>query len=448
METGAFALQKDPRIRWIAQNQRLMKRAVILLKLLLLFLLVCDSRAVGDAGAREQPVALAHRAYVWQRVWSPALCRSVEAHAGEFAALDVFAAEIGFQPNDTVVYAEPQWDSLHQSARAVALVIRIGSPRGRFTENSTETNKVVAVCRRTVENATKHGVAVAELQIDYDAATSRLKDYTQLLRVLRRELGSTRIVITALPTWLDSPVFRELVGIADGYVLQVHSLTKPTSFDQTGSLCASGQSIRWIHAAETIGRPFRVALPTYGYRAAFASSGSFVGLQAEGPARVWPVGTRLRELWAEPAEVVRIVNTTVLERPAHCEGLSWFRLPSDEDELAWRWPTLCEVMQGRIPIAKLQVTAERNRDGAYDLVLRNTGTGRGIAGAVRLRWSHAKLIASDMINGWQMSRENDGAVVLRPPGEGTSALLQPEETARIGWLRFDAEVEISTADNL
>jgi len=425
-----------------------MKRAVILLKLFLLILLACDSRAGGDAGACEPPVALAQRAYVWQRVWSPALCQSVEAHGGEFAALDIFAAEISFQASQAVVYAEANWSVLIKTKRAIGLVIRIGSCRSDFSDGSPETRLVLSVCKRAVENATKQCVPVAELQIDYDAATSRLKDYAQLLRVLRRELGSTRIVITVLPAWLGSPVFRELVGIVDGYVLQVHSLTKPASFDHMGSLCESGQSIRWIRTAETIGRPFRVALPTYGYRVAFASSGKFVGLQAEGPARVWPTGTRLRELWTEPAEVVRIVDLLAQERPAHCEGLSWFRLPSDEDEFAWRWPTLREVMQGKVPLAKLQVTAERNRDGAYDLVLRNTGTGRGKAGAVRLRWSQAKLIASDMIIGWQMSRENGGTVVLRPPGEKVETLLQPGETARIGWLRFDSEVELSAVENL
>ena len=296
-------------------------------------------------------------------------------------------------------------------------------------------------------DAAKHGIKAAELQIDFDAATARLRNYAQLLRAVRRGLGPTRVVITVLPAWLSSPAFRELVDVVDSYVLQVHSLEKPKSFDQSFSLCTADQSMQWIRAATAIGRLFRVALPTYGYRVAFASNGSFLGLQAEGPVRAWPRGTRLRDVWAEPSEIARIVNTVTKERPARCEGLSWFRLPSDEDELAWRWPTMREVMQGKIPKAELKVTAVRNREGAHDLVLRNEGTDRGKASAVCLRWSRSKLVASDMIDGWLLIRKGGGEVLLQPPAGGEAVSIKPGVTANIGWLRFDSEVEITVSAN-
>ena len=47
----------------------------------------------------------------------------------------------------------------------------------------------------------------------------------------------TPLVLTALPTWLDSPAFARLIRAADGYVLQVHSWEAPRTPEQPFTLC-------------------------------------------------------------------------------------------------------------------------------------------------------------------------------------------------------------------
>ena len=70
---------------------------------------------------------------------------------------------------------------------------------------------------------------MAELQIDFDAAESKLAGYREWLVALRSRVGTTRLVFTALPAWLRHEEFRALAQAADGFVLQVHSLERPAA---------------------------------------------------------------------------------------------------------------------------------------------------------------------------------------------------------------------------
>ncbi|MFT3866931.1 MAG: DUF3142 domain-containing protein [Nibricoccus sp.] len=429
-----------------------MQRGSTILRLVIFLLISClvkvmDVRGAGLETGGTQGVS--HWAYIWQRVWTSALCRSLAEHAEEFSALDVFAAEISFQGKPIIFTVDPQWETLSRFKGDIGLVVRIGSCKSEFRNDSFESGLILSACKRAIDAAAKQGIRVAELQIDFDASTTQLQSYARLLLFIRERIGSVKLVITTLPTWMQSHEFPGLLQCVDGYVLQVHSLEKPKNISDPISLCSAGGACRQIRKASTFGRPFRVALPTYGYRMLFDSFGSkFIGLEAEGPATEWSPGMRRREIWAETSEVAYVVRFLSKERVEYCGGISWFRFPTGKDELCWRWATLAEVMKGRTPGVKLKMETPRNHDGACDLVLKNEGTDRWIAReAIALQWNSASLVASDTIKGWRLEHRGENGVYLHPPLEEIRLSLQPGDTLKIGWLRLSRDVEVSVKDN-
>ena len=143
----------------------------------------------------------------------------------------------------------------------------------------------------------------SEFQIDFDCAASKLDGYRIWVETIRKKITPTPLTITTLPSWLKEPAFKTLVEATDGYVLQVHSVEKPKSFDAPFTLCDPVAAQHAVELAGKINVPFRVALPTYGYLLAFDQSGKFIGLSAEGPNKSWPVDVRVREVRTHPLEM-------------------------------------------------------------------------------------------------------------------------------------------------
>jgi hypothetical protein len=140
-----------------------------------------------------------------------------------------------------------------------------------------------------------------------------------------------------------------------------------------------------------------------------------------------------------------MVGGLVSAIPSGCESLCWFRFPCDDDKLAWRWPTLADVMNGRVPKAEFVMHASRAADGTMDIILANQGTDQSQPEALRLCWHGARLIGEDTIGGWRLEREGNEAVLLRPPEGAGAPLFFPGDSARIGWLRLDAPAAIEAA---
>ena len=115
-----------------------------------------------------------------------------------------------------------------------------------------------------------------QLEIDHDSATARLAGYAAFLGALRSALPGTRLFATALPTWLASPDFPAFAQAADVLILQVHSIDDPRL-----GLFDPARAARWVDAlARRTSRPFLVALPAYGARAA-ATGGRLLAVSSE-----------------------------------------------------------------------------------------------------------------------------------------------------------------------
>jgi hypothetical protein len=413
--------------------------------------LILALAAAGTAGAMETAAdpAFAQRVYVWQRSWSPALRQALAETAPAFSAFDVLAAEISW-PAATAVTARlaPDWSALPAGHRPVGVVVRVGPYRGPWAAGSASTRAVVEASRAALADARQHGIEPGELQLDFDAPTARLGTYQELVRIVRAEIRPPRLVITALPDWLRSPDFAALVAATDCYVLQVHSLEKPGRIDDAFTLCDPGLTAGWIERAARLGHPFRIALPAYGYRLVFDAAGRFAALEAEGPARRWPEGYTTRLAVADPAELADLVQQLLATPPAACEGIEWFRFPTEDDELAWSWPTLRAVMQGHRPRAQLTLVAAARPDGNIDLSETNQGSASAAPAAMRVEWHGARLIAADGIAGWRLERRGPAALIVRPPAAGSNGLLRPGAAVTVGWLRLDgpASLSFSSAD--
>jgi hypothetical protein len=399
--------------------------------------------SVKAGDARAIPVAGSQNVYVWQRVWTQRLSESVLKNGGKFDTIDVLAAEVSSEGGRIfTAFARPDWAALKATGRKVGLVVRSvpdpirdGATKSRAGEALTE------VCKMTLSNARRAGVEVTELQLDLDAATSELSAYRLLVRRLRGLIGPVPLVVTVLPDWLRSPDFTNLVSEAGAFVLQVHSLQRPERFGQPFNLCDTASAKRWIAVASSIGVPFRVALPTYGYRVAFGPDDRFIGIQAEGPDRSWPSGSRIVTELADPASMAGFVRWLYAGLPKGCEGVVWFRMPSDGDRLAWRWETLAKVMKGSEPRLHLTLEMPPPGEGPLDITVLNDGEAQELVPGIRLKWDGATLIAADGMPGWQIERNTASGLTFWPnPGDETP--LFPGERRQIGWFRLSGLVQV------
>ena len=272
---------------------------------------------------------------------------------------------------------------------------------------------------------------MSEVHLDFDARSDQLVAYASLLGAVREVIGSRRLTITALPDWLGRPGFGAVRSTVDVYVMQVHWLEPPRHEEDPLSLMSAAQTRAWVDAASALGSPFRVALPTYGYRVGYdARSGVAVGVHAEqGRA---PRGTRWREVRADPAEIAPLVAAWSADRPVGLEGLSWYRLPVAGDALNWRWETLAAVMEGVVPQPGL-VAVVQSEGALSEVVVRNQGTAGAAVGAVSVTVpAGAAVVAADGLGGVRWDGHDFVA--------GGPVWVAPGEEQVIGWLRLSAPV--------
>lgn len=291
---------------------------------------------------------LRQEVYVWQRAWTKPVRDAVAQHATNFAAIAVLRAEISWSSNrqPQLIRANVDYETLAQARRPVGLALRIGPYAGPFT-NDAAARFITDTAGRIVADARTNGVTLAELQIDFDCAESKLDGYRGWVEAIQRRVAPLPVTITALPSWLDSHAFKRLAGVATNYVLQVHSAARPKDSTTPFTLCDPRAARRAVESAGRIGVPFRVALPTYGYQMAFAADGKFISLSAEGPRPNWPTNALIRNVESDAPELAELVRGWTSSRPAAMRGVIWYRLPVASDKFNWNWPKLDGVMTGR-----------------------------------------------------------------------------------------------------
>lgn len=385
---------------------------------------------------------LPQEVYVWQQDWSQGVLDSVNERAARFSNVVVITSEIRWDGDlPRLKQIDLPFEALARTGRPVGMGIRIGIYRGSFATNSPATAYLERLIRTNLEQWKKAGIHPSEIQLDFDCPESRLKDYLNWIVHLKTATGSVPMTLTVLPSWLDRRAFREIAAAADGYVLQVHSFEHPKHPSEAATLCDPGAAVRYVEMAARLGKPFCVALPTYGYRLFYDDHNELLGIAAEGSSDEWSQARTVRELRANSREMASLVSRWTEEHPAALEGVVWFRLPVPEDSLNWSWPELAAVMEGRPPRMDWSLSPVVNNDGLVEIVAENRGECHTmLPSVVHADWSAGRLIAADGLNSFRLLETNPNRVTLTSDRHST---LAPGRSRVLAWLRFDQPTEVN-----
>jgi hypothetical protein len=402
------------------------------------------------AACQEEPPVhgpLRQEAYVWQREWSPAVRESI-GQAGDLAGLAVLAAEIDLRPRTPSVIRIPlDAATLKGYGRPVGAALRVHAFPGRFVDDPKMVLYLQNLVRDIVAEARAKGLALAEIQMDYDCPEWKLEDYRGLLLSLRRSAAPVPVRFTALPVWLyQVRAFRKLLEVVDGYVLQVHSLEPPHGPGGPIALTEPKSARAWVEKAARFGKPFRVALPTYSYQVAFDAKGKLIGILAEGPLLSFGEGTTVRSATSDPQAMAGLVRGWTEKRPQELAGVIWYRLPVAGDRNNWSWPTLRTVMAGRAPQPGLRAETRRPEPGLVEIDLVNGGSAESPwPPAIQVRWRDDTFIAADALAGYSLGRDGAREVRLGRKDGGSNArdrALRPGDRRVVAWLRFKVPTEV------
>ena len=406
--------------------------------------------ALGAVAAMHRASRLARasgpmtqQCYIWQRAWTPAVVAAVQSSSPARSADVVLAAEASFRAGQLrIVKVSVDYAALNSAGRPAGLALRIGPYSGSFATNDAMATQLADLAAGLMDDWKNHGHSPSELQIDFDCAESHLAGYRHWIEAIGRKVEPTPVTITVLPSWLNSSAFAPLARLAPNYVLQVHSLRRPTSVDAPMNLCDSDAARKAVERAGKIGVPFRVALPTYGYFVAFDAGGQFVGLSAEGPSLDWPADTRIRTLRADPAAMAALIRQWTNDRPSSMTGIIWYRLPVAGDTLNWRTATLTAVMGGRAPMPSLHARVIRTEPSLAEIWLDNDGDADAPLNVqVAVHCPPDTIAASDALGGF----EKDDAVpqlVFRAGSSSNNEFLPPGDRRAIGWVRLVSDMEV------
>ena len=416
---------------------------------------------------------LRHEVYVWQRAWTQPVRSAVTQHAANFAEIVALKAEVSWKdrkPQLTRVAVD--YPSLAKAGRPVGIALRIGPYAGPFEkptpgsdlarsntptqgarpdiraplpqssfDGTAITGYLCDLAAGLVAEVRSNGVRLAELQVDFDAAESKLDGYRDWVEAIQQRVAPLPVTITALPSWLNAPAFKRLAAVATNYVLQVHSVERPKSMEAAFTLCDPAAASRAVERAGRMGIPFRVALPTYGYTFAFDPGGKFLGLSAEGPRPNWPTNALLREVASNPLELSALVKKWTASRPTALRGVIWYRLPTIVDNFNWRWPTLRAIVASRSLQEKLRVEPRRAEAGLTEVILVNEGE-LDISSrlAVEVRWTDARLVAGDALRDFELADRRTSAARFQTRSQPVR--LRAGDRLTLGWLRFDRDCEV------
>jgi hypothetical protein len=129
-------------------------------------------------------------------------------------------------------------------------------------------------------------------------------------------------------------------------------------------------------------------------------------------------------------------------------GIIWYRLPTKDDVLNLRWPTLAAMMAARSPKESFRAEPRRVEPGLIEISLVNEGE-LDISSrlAIEVRWSReggARLVAGDGLRGFDMVDAAPSTVSFQTRSQNWR--LPAGERQVIGWLRLsedrEAQVEI------
>lgn len=374
--------------------------------------------------------------YVWQQAWTPSVRDALSSLDPTLDPPVLLAAIVKwYEPSPAVTQVPIDLSVLND--RPYAIAIRFGT-----TQPTADKSAFVAgVVRQALQRVSRPPV---EIQIDYDCPESKLAGYRDWLTAIQSAAKPVPVAITALPSWLNSRAFADLANQCP-YVLQVHSLERPTSSQGTWQIIDPAAATAAVEKAARLGKPFRVALPTIGYAIATDKQTGKQTVFGENLPETDPDRFSIQTIRTNATAMAGLIRQWQADRPAAMTGVIWYRLPVDTDTLNWRLVTLDTVRKGQIPAAVVAVAATRT-GGLTELAVTNTGTADApLPASLTLDWTGEASIASDFLHGYRaIERDSTSIRLTRDESAARDAtlVLPPGGRISIGWIRFPKDTEV------
>jgi hypothetical protein len=378
------------------------------------------------SGCGPEPSAVCgdHQAYVWQRLWTPAVDSSVVRSTSFLSGLRILAGQMDSRGHFAA--AAPNLPLIAARTNACRAVFRVDGqiPAPCWDSLSVRIGE-------TVSQWTLAGVKLRGVEIDYDCPSAKLAGYASALRSIRQAIDDTlALSITVLPCWIGARGLGGLLALPNETVLQVHSVLGPRQgiFDARMAL----RSV--VDYARCCPRPFRVALPAYGSRVQFDERGQALAVENEAPRSIDTRATA-RELRVDPRVLSEFIHRVNRKHLPGLKGYVWFRLPTQGDARAWSLETLRAVVENKKLYSRFELVRKEDH-GTVDLALVNSGTIDGPLSGVEV--SAAGIDIAEPLSSFTIERQAGSVRFVADPGIS----LHPSQTIPVGWIRSHTIKEI------
>jgi len=320
--------------------------------------------------------------YIWQRNWDGYLEDAISVIQQTTGYFTVLCGDLKFEgERPTVSLIDIKWPYLTQTETSATLAFRINAQASKFFATDaiySIADSIKDAIGKIIKSSPKD--EIVGVQFDYDCPTSKLKDYARFVKIMKErlqpfkeKLSELNISITALPTWLQSNDFKELIQNTDYYVLQLHSFELPKDADQAKKIFPADKAQSYAEEASNLKHPYYISLPTYGYEVAFTKNGDFIGLRAENMPVAWSQDVEHNVVMTNPKDILTFTQEVEKAKPKNLLGFYWFRIPLKSDEFNWDIKTLECVISGKKPSVKLNLELVKSKDGLCEVYLVNSG---------------------------------------------------------------------------
>lgn len=373
--------------------------------------------------------------YIWQRDWDKEVEASIKAIQPKVNHFIVLGGD--FKYNDGKIFINPvdiHWSALSQKNAQITLVFRMNTGTGELLRaGKTEliAERIKNALEINVASAQKQHISISGFQFDYDCPTSKLADYAGFLQSIKQQLPGYELSITALPTWLKSPDFKDLIGKTSYYVLQLHSFEIPRTIDQMKGIFLKENAIEYLQSGSRLNHPFQISLPTYGYEIAFNETGKFLGLRAGASPAARGSKVQYITKMTSPDEILVFLKKLKGINLKNFNGICWFRLPKDSDEFNWDIQTLKAMLEERRPQLKITTEVTHAKDGLIEVYIINQGEQNLIRPVnIELIWADSRDLFYDVLGDFHEIPVNNGRG-MRVEGPAPKV----GEKKLIAWLR-------------
>jgi len=356
--------------------------------------------------------------YIWQRNWNPDVLQGIKKWQGEINGFRILA---GFSKGEKISTVKINWQWLVKN-NTTSLVYRIN---GRKLPEAQWLNELIL---QQINQAKQAGVSIESIEIDYDAATSKLHDYSNWLKQLKH-LIHPNLSITALPTWATSGDIKSLLAVVDHYVLQVHSVFSP----QQG-LFDKKLATDWAQQFDSLSNtPFSIALPNYWYQVNLDKNKQIKSLSAEERSQEQPQNSpnTSQMLFASPLSIHQAMQSIKELKLKHFQGWVWFRMPTDSDKRIFTDKTLKHLLESdkdkvnwQLQASTIQLKPVKPQSHNYDLWLTNPNSIDTSTEIHYLLPEHCQV--KHLISGF---KPNSNKII-----PNHRQLLKAQSEKRIGWV--------------